>query len=47
LGENREEGLPGKINYAVVNFQKGPKFKGFRIEMKYPLLKDMAIHMGR
>ncbi len=39
-----DEGMVGKIGYIVVNFQKGPRFSGFRIEMEYPLLIDMAIH---
>jgi predicted dehydrogenase len=39
-----EEDIIGKIDYVVVNFQKGPKFSGFRIGMEYPLLIDMAIH---
>ena len=39
-----EEGAAGEISYAVVNFQKGPRFEGFRIEMDYPLLIDMSIH---
>jgi len=34
----------GKISYCVVNFQKGPKFTGFRVKMEQPLLIDMAIH---
>jgi len=34
----------GKPSYAIVNFHKAPKFRGFRLEMEYPLLIDMAIH---
>jgi len=34
----------GKTSYAIVNFHKAPQFKGFRVEMEYPLLVDMAIH---
>jgi predicted dehydrogenase len=39
-----EDGSIGKISYCVVNFQKGPKFGGFREEMEFPLLIDMSIH---
>jgi len=39
-----EKGKLGKIGYFSVFFQKGPRFTGFRKEMDYPLLKDMAIH---
>ena len=39
-----EEGLLGNLSYCNLNFQKGPKFKGFRIKMEYPLLIDMSIH---
>lgn len=38
------DGIIGKIGYLLVNFQKGPHFGGFREEMDYPLLIDMAIH---
>jgi len=34
----------GKPSYAVVNFHKAPRFKGFRLKMRHPLLIDMAIH---
>ncbi|MDD3725733.1 MAG: Gfo/Idh/MocA family oxidoreductase [Candidatus Ratteibacteria bacterium] len=39
-----KKGAIGRPGYVVVNFQKGPKFSGFRAEMDYPLLIDMAIH---
>ncbi|MCM8776792.1 MAG: Gfo/Idh/MocA family oxidoreductase [Candidatus Omnitrophica bacterium] len=39
-----ENGIIGRIGYATINFQKGPHFGGFREEMEYPLLIDMAIH---
>jgi len=34
----------GKPRFAIVNFHKSLRIKGFRIEMKHPLLIDMAIH---
>ena len=34
----------GEPSYAAVNFHKAPRFKGFRLKMKHPLLVDMAIH---
>lgn len=34
----------GKPSYANVNFHKAPRFRGFRLKMKHPLLIDMAIH---
>jgi len=34
----------GKPSYAIVNFHKAPRFKGFRLKMSQPLLIDMAIH---
>ncbi|MCK5861355.1 MAG: Gfo/Idh/MocA family oxidoreductase, partial [Candidatus Hydrogenedentes bacterium] len=37
-------GRLGKIGYAGVSFHKGPHFGGFREQMAYPLLLDMAIH---
>ena len=40
LGERAK----GKVEYVVVEFQKGPRFVGFRTEMEYPLLVDMSIH---
>ncbi|MGB9677791.1 MAG: Gfo/Idh/MocA family protein, partial [Candidatus Ratteibacteria bacterium] len=39
-----ENGEIGKISYSILNFQKGPKFGGFRVEMPFPLLIDMSIH---
>jgi len=39
-----EKGTIGRISYIVINFQKGPRFVGFREKMDYPLLVDMAIH---
>lgn len=39
-----EESLIGKISYCLLNFQKGPRFGGFREQMPYPLLIDMSIH---
>jgi predicted dehydrogenase len=39
-----EENIAGRISYVVIDFQKGPQFPGFRTEMEYPLLIDMAIH---
>jgi len=34
----------GEPSYAVVNFHKAPRFRGFRLKMRHPLLIDMAIH---
>jgi len=34
----------GKPSYAIVNFHKAPRFRGFRLKMDHPLLIDMAIH---
>ncbi|MGQ9631016.1 MAG: Gfo/Idh/MocA family protein [bacterium] len=39
-----EAGACGKPGCAVVNFFKGPRFTGFRVEMEHPLIVDMAIH---
>lgn len=44
IKEKIKEGLIGNINYCILNFQRGPKFGGFRVEMEYPLLIDMSIH---
>lgn len=38
------EGRLGEIGYVGVSFHKGPHFGGFREEMPYPLVLDMAIH---
>jgi len=37
-------GRLGSVGYAGVAFHKGPRFGGFREEMAYPLVLDMAIH---
>ncbi|MFV0252559.1 MAG: Gfo/Idh/MocA family protein [Beutenbergiaceae bacterium] len=34
----------GEVGTAVVQFSKAPHFPGFREQMEYPLLIDMAIH---
>ncbi|MCS7181456.1 MAG: Gfo/Idh/MocA family oxidoreductase, partial [bacterium] len=39
-----EDGEIGEISYFILNFQKGPRFGGFRAEMPFPLLIDMSIH---
>ena len=39
-----ETGKVGNPSYAVVNFHKAPRFRGFRLRMDHPLLIDMAIH---
>lgn len=39
-----DSGAVGRVGYANVLFQKAPRFGGFREEMQYPLLVDMAIH---
>jgi predicted dehydrogenase len=39
-----ESGQMGKIASVSVEFFKGPHFGGFREEMPYPLIVDMAIH---
>ncbi|MCM8804655.1 MAG: Gfo/Idh/MocA family oxidoreductase [Candidatus Omnitrophica bacterium] len=39
-----DEGEIGKISYCILNFQKGVRFSGFRVEMPFPLLIDMSIH---
>lgn len=39
-----EEAIIGKISWCILNFQKGPKFEGYRKEMPFPLLIDMSIH---
>ncbi|MBN1445622.1 MAG: Gfo/Idh/MocA family oxidoreductase [Candidatus Omnitrophica bacterium] len=39
-----DEEIAGKISYVKVDFQKMAAFSGFRAEMDYPLLIDMAIH---
>ncbi len=38
------KGRLGKVGYAGVSFHKGPRFSGYREQMAYPLLLDMAIH---
>jgi len=38
------DGRIGDVGAAEVRFFKGPHFGGFREEMAYPLVKDMAIH---
>jgi predicted dehydrogenase len=37
-------GLIGEVGSVYVNFQKAPRFTGFRLEMAEPLITDMAIH---
>ncbi|MFP7442912.1 Gfo/Idh/MocA family oxidoreductase [Bacillus infantis] len=39
-----EENVIGRIGSVYINFQKSPKFDGFRTEMEEPLIIDMAIH---
>src|SRR5690606_36932089 len=39
-----ESGKMGRITALNVDFYKGPHFGGFREEMPYPLIIDMAIH---
>jgi len=39
-----KEGVKGKVEYVILEFQKGPRSVGFRIDMDYPLLVDMSIH---
>ena len=34
----------GRIGSVQIDFHKRPRFVGFRLEMKYPLIIDMAIH---
>ncbi len=37
-------GMIGRIGSVMINFQKDPKFGGFRAKMEEPLITDMAIH---
>ncbi len=39
-----DRGRLGEIGYVGVSFHKGPHFDGYREEMPYPLILDMAIH---
>jgi predicted dehydrogenase len=39
-----QSGLIGEVGSVFVNFQKAPRFSGFRLEMVEPLITDMAIH---
>ena len=39
-----DSGQMGQVGALTVNFFKGPRFGGFREEMAYPLIIDMAIH---
>jgi predicted dehydrogenase len=39
-----DSGVMGQMGGLTVNFFKGPHFGGFREEMAYPLIIDMAIH---
>jgi predicted dehydrogenase len=39
-----QSGFIGEVGSVYVNFQKAPRFTGFRLEMDEPLLTDMAIH---
>jgi predicted dehydrogenase len=39
-----KQGCIGPVGSVFINFQKSPKFKGFRVVMEEPLLTDMAIH---
>jgi predicted dehydrogenase len=39
-----ESGQMGQVGALTVSFFKGPRFGGFREEMAYPLIIDMAIH---
>jgi predicted dehydrogenase len=34
----------GRIGIVECSFFRGPRFGGFRVQMPYPLLEDMAIH---
>jgi predicted dehydrogenase len=36
--------LVGNLGFIRADFFLGPRFKGFRVEMKSPLILDMAIH---
>ncbi len=38
------EGIIGEVGSVYVNFQKAPRFTGFRLQMSDPLITDMAIH---
>ena len=38
------DGRIGELGSVDIRFFKGPRFGGFREEMEYPLIKDMAIH---
>jgi predicted dehydrogenase len=44
LHRSAEQGGFGAIGAVKVDFFKGPHFGGFREEMPYPLIIDMAIH---
>ena len=44
LKQALQSGVVGKITGVSVEFYKGPHFGGFRDEMAYPLIIDMAIH---
>ncbi|HRE49579.1 MAG TPA: Gfo/Idh/MocA family oxidoreductase [Aggregatilineales bacterium] len=39
-----DSGVLGAIGFITVDYYKGPRFGGFRAEMRYPLIVDMAIH---
>jgi len=39
-----KKGILGQVGQVAVQFFKGPHFGGFREEMEFPLLVDMAIH---
>ena len=39
-----KDGLIGEVGSVYVNFQKAPRFTGFRLQMAEPLITDMAIH---
>ncbi|HEU5111083.1 MAG TPA: Gfo/Idh/MocA family oxidoreductase, partial [Micromonosporaceae bacterium] len=34
----------GRLGIVECGFFRGPRFRGFRVQMPYPLLEDMAIH---
>jgi predicted dehydrogenase len=38
------DGGLGEVGYVGVSFHKGPKFGGYREEMRFPLVLDMSIH---
>ncbi|MGR6118170.1 Gfo/Idh/MocA family protein [Aeribacillus composti] len=39
-----QQNVIGELGSVYINFQKSPRFTGFRTEMDEPLITDMAIH---